>query len=454
MSYKKNIFLLLFIVCVGGLEGQTSMESLPVPATLEQCVDYALSHNISIAKSQLNVNSSVVDRRDAWGAFLPSVTASSNYNHSQGFSFDANTNQRTTSTQQAMSVSAGLSLNVFNGLRDLNNYRRSQLSLAAARYANEKILSDVKLNVVSAYLTVLSAIEYEKVTESQCELSRLQVERMNRLIAVGKNAQGDLYEVEATLARDEQLLVDARNQKTMAYIALRQLLSLDIDAPLEIVPVSYEKLSRVEVLNHTPYEIYVKAMEGLPEMNKARKDVEVASRNLAIARSGYSPTINAGYSWSNSFTFDYKNPATGDPITIGDQWRNNSRHYFQVGLSIPIFNRMSTITSVQHGKINLMMAEYTLNEASLALQQKIEQAYADATSSLQSYRAAEKAAAASAEALRYATAKFEQSKLSAYEYETAKNQLLRSQTDVLRAKYDYIFKTFLLEYYHSQKIKI
>lgn len=452
-SYFKNIFVPIFILCVSGLAAQTTPEKLPVPATLEECVDYAVRNNISVARAIISESSSKLDYRDAWGAFLPTVSASGGYNHNQGFSFDSNTNQRTTSTQQSVSVSAGMNINLFNGFKDLNAYRRSQLSMAATRYQSKQLLNDITLNVVSAYLSILSAIEYEKVTQNQCELSRMQVERMKRMIAVGKNAQGDLYEVEATLARDEQARVDASNQKALSYIALRQLLAMDMDTPLEVVAEGYEKLARPTVLDSNPMEIYMSAVEGLPEINKARKNIEIAHKNIAIAKGQFSPSLNAGYGWSNSFILDYHNPVTGEPITVKDQWKNNSHQYFQVSLSIPIFNRLSTVNNLRRSRLNLQEAQYALTEAQQSLQQKISQAYADASSSLQSFRAAEKAAKASQEALRYATAKFEQSKLSAYEYETAKNQLMRSQTDVLRTKYDYIFKTFLLDYYRSQNIR-
>ncbi|MDD4820046.1 MAG: TolC family protein [Flavobacteriales bacterium] len=139
---------------------------------------------------------------------------------------------------------------------------------------------------------------------------------------------------------------------------------------------------------------------------------------------------------------------------MGDQWRNNSRQSMGMSLSIPIFNRMSTIAGVQRSRLSIQQNQYALEQARLDLQQKVEKAYADATSSYKSYIAAQKAAYSSVEALRYATNKFEIGKLSVYDFETAKNQLLKSQTDVLRTKFDYIFKTFLLEFYRTQKIEI
>ncbi|MDD4819939.1 MAG: TolC family protein, partial [Flavobacteriales bacterium] len=323
--------------------GYAQVDTLPAVATLEQCVDYAVKNNISVNQSIISKNSAVVDRREAWGNFLPYVGASGSYSNNQGFSFDSNTNQRVTSTQQGMSVGLSAQLNLFNGLKDINSYRRAQLSLAAAEYSNEKIINDISLNVVNSYLAILAALEYEKVTISQYELSQLQVERIEKLVKAGSKAQGDLFEVQATLARDEQSMVDAKNQVVLAYLTLKQLLALDISQPLSIVTSGYDTVSHSAVLNSTPLEIYRSAEMSLPEIQKAKTDVEVSKRALAIAKGQFSPTLSASYGWNNSFIFDYKNPATSDPISVGDQWRNNSRQSMGMSLSIPIFNRMSTI---------------------------------------------------------------------------------------------------------------
>ena len=452
MSLFRKISTIVFATFTVLAYGQ--QDTLPQPATLSQCVDYAVKNNISVNQSIVSKNSAVVDRREAWGNFLPYVGASGNYSNNQGFSFDSNTNQRVTSTQQGMSVGLSAQLNLFNGLKDINAYRRSQLSLAAAEYSNEKIINDISLNVVNAYLTILAALEYEKVTVSQYELSKMQVDRIEKLVKAGSKAQGDLFEVQATLARDEQSMVDAKNQVVLAYLTLKQLLALNITTKLDIVTSGYDNVTHSSVLNSSPLEIYRSAELNLPEIQKAKKDIEVSQRSLAIAKGQFSPTLSFSYGWNNSFIFDYKNPATGDPISISDQWKNNSRQSFGMSLSIPIFNRMSTITGVQRSKLSIMQSEFALAQARLDLQQKVEKAYADATSSYKSFIAAQKAAYSSVEALRYATNKFEIGKLSVYDYETAKTQLLKSQTDVLRTKFDYIFKTFLLEFYKTQKIEI
>ena len=440
---KKALSLLAILIPAAALWAQSSSGELPRPATMEQCVQYAIEHNISINQAQMNTELAKVDKTDAIGAFLPSAGLSSNYNFSKGFSFDANTNQRTNREQQTMSLSVST---------QLNSLRRARLEYASQRYNSEKILNDVSLNVVSAYISILAALEYQKVAQSQYELSKMQVERLETLYKAGKNSLGDLYEVQATLARDEQALVAANNQVDLAYLSLKQLLALDLTYDLQIDTLGYDQVSLSPLMSTSTVEIYRSAEANLPEMRKARNDIEVSRRSLAIARGSYLPTLSASYGWGDSFIFDYLNPSTGAPITVGEQWDNNSRHSIGVSLSIPIFNRLSTYNAVSRSKINLEVARLNLQQAQLELQQSVEKAYSDAVSSYKSYLAAVKAVESSREALRYATEKFEVGKISSFDYETAKNLLLKSQGDMLSAKYDYLFKVKLLEFYQTQKI--
>lgn len=450
-SNTKKTLLLLILVFPFAAIAQTAEDTLPRPATMEQCVQYAISHNISISQAERNVDLSKVDKTAAIGTFLPSLGASSNYSFNKGFSFDANTNERINRQQQGMSFGISTQLNLFNGLKDINSYRRAQLEYASQRHNSEKILNDVSLNVVSAYVSILAALEYQKVTYSQRELSRMQVERIQKMYDAGKNSLGDLYEVQATLARDEQAYVEASNQVDLAYLTLKQLLALDLSYDLQIETSGYENISQSPIMSMNTLDIYRSAEANLPEMRKARNDIDVSRRSLAIAKGSYLPTISANYGWSDSFIFDYKNP-DGSSFSIGDQWDNNSRHSLGVGLSIPIFNRLSTHTSVSRSKINLEISRLNLAQARLDLQQNVEKAYSDASSSYKSYLASVKATESSREALRYATEKFEVGKISSFDYETAKNMLMKSQGDLLRAKFDYIFKVKLLEFYQSQKI--
>lgn len=445
-SNTKKTLLLLILVFPFAAIAQTAEDTLPRPATMEQCVQYAISHNISISQAERNVDLSKVDKTAAIGAFLPSLGASSNYSFNKGFSFDANTNERINQQQQGMSFGISTQLNVFNGLKDINTYRRAQLEYASQRHNSEKILNDVSLNVVSAYVSILAAVEYQKVTYSQRELSRMQVERIQKMYDAGKNSLGDLYEVQATLARDEQAYVEASNQVDLAYLTLKQLLALDLSYDLQIETSGYDIVAQSPIMSMSTLEIYRAAETNLPEMRKARNDIDVSRRSLAISKGSYLPTISANYGWSDSFIFDYKN------LSVGDQWNNNSRHSLGVGLSIPIFNRLSTYSSVSRSKINLEIAQLNLAQAQLDLQQNVEKAYSDASSSYKSYLASVKATESSREALRYATEKFEVGKINSFDYETAKNMLMKSQGDLLRAKFDYIFKVKLLEFYQTQEI--
>ena len=320
---KKALSLLAILIPAAALWAQSSSGELPRPATMEQCVQYAIEHNISINQAQMNTELAKVDKTDAIGAFLPSAGLSSNYNFSKGFSFDANTNQRTNREQQTMSLNVSTQLNLFNGLKDLNSLRRARLEYASQRYNSEKILNDVSLNVVSAYISILAALEYQKVAQSQYELSKMQVERLETLYKAGKNSLGDLYEVQATLARDEQALVAANNQVDLAYLSLKQLLALDLTYDLQIDTLGYDQVSLSPLMSTSTVEIYRSAEANLPEMRKARNDIEVSRRSLAIARGSYLPTLSASYGWGDSFIFDYLNPSTGAPITVGEQWDNN-----------------------------------------------------------------------------------------------------------------------------------
>lgn len=418
--------------------------------TLRECVEYATSHNITIQQTDLTLQSLNEDKRAGWGAFLPNLNGWGNYGYSKGFSFDPLSNERIESEINQTAFGVQSQMDIFTGLQNLNAYRAAQMSYMAGKYNLEKIKNDIALNVANAYLQALANKEFVKAAESQKSISEGQVDRIDKLVKAGAAAEGDLFEVQATLAQDERNLVNAENNLVMSLLSLKQLLQLD-DREFDIAEAEYD-LPQINMENVNPFEIYAKALAGMPEIEKAHYDILAAERNLSRAKGLFSPRFGMSYNWSNRFVFSPLPRFEGVPFSVSDQLSRNSNHQFGVSMNIPIFNRMNTQTQVRQARIRLEQTRLDMELRKQELLQAVESAYTDATTSYTSYLASERAITANQEALKYAEQRFAVGTMNSYDFENAKNRLLSSQADMLRSKYDFIFKLKVLDFYLNQKL--
>jgi len=464
--------ILLFCTVITGVAQQSW--------TLENCIQYAMENNIQIKQSVLNTEYNENLLKQSRLGQIPNLSANSNYTLSWGRALDQTTYEFT-ENQQIGSYSVGVSssVNLFNGLRVRNTILQNELNLMSSYEDVEKIKNDISLNIAAAYLSILFNKELLAVTESQLEITGQQVDRTKKMVDAGKLARGSFLEIQAQYASEELNVVNAENQLAISLLNLQQILDLPIDSAFGVsIPELADPDSNPLVINAT--EVYRTAELEMPEIRSAELARESSEKGLKIAEGGRYPSLYLSANYSSGYS-DIREQVTGvntTQIPIGEtaggepvlsyptdvpvygkypfmeQVRDNRSTGVGLGLSIPIFNGWQVNTSIANSRLALENAELDLQSKKLTLYAIIQQAYADAVAALKKFTATEQALLSMEESFKYTEKKFEVGLVNTVDYNTSKNQLTATQSDLLQAKYDFIFKTKILNFYKGEPITL
>ncbi len=474
MNWRAIIFLSVFLC---GIQAASAQEAW----SLKQCIDQALQNNISIKQSTLSVESAQISYAQTKAGALPSVNAFASHGYNWGQTVDPFTNQFATARTQSNSFSLSSSVTLFSGLTTWQNMQRARIDNEASAMDVEAMKNDVAMTVATTYLSVLFNEELLANAQGQLEISRQQVERIKMLHDVGQVAKGSLLDMEAQLANDELNLVNMENQLAISYLSLSQVMMLT-PAQTANFKIQRPQIDGVDesAIVVSPDEVYKTASNTMPEVKSSELRIASAERSISASQGGRYPSLSASVSYgtgysgaAQSFTgFDPAfsidtigfNAITGDyvvapsytPLYIdkpfGEQFQDNKNTRVSFSLNIPIFNGWQTRSSIQQAKITRANAELTLESTKNSLRVNIEQAYADAIAALKRYRASTKSVNALEESFKYSRIRYEEKMINTVEFNDAKNKLASAQSDLVQAKYDYIFKTKILDFYQGKPL--
>ncbi|MFD1094204.1 TolC family protein [Salegentibacter chungangensis] len=444
--------------------------------TLQECVNYALENNISIKQSELELELADIEELEAKGNFLPNINASASNSWNTGLTQNVTTGILQTQTTRNFSAGVTASLTLFDGLRNFNQLQRARISELASQYALEKMKDDITLFVADAYLQVLFNKQNLEVLKSQNEVTLEQMQRTKDLVEAGSLPQGDLLEIKATNADEMQRMIVAQNNIRISLISLAQTLRIKDYESFDIVDQGYDIFGS-EMLENSVYEIIERAKEERSEIRIAEENKNLAEKDVEIAKGAYWPTLGAFFNYNTRESgmgrvtgaeVDPENPtreigvveSTGDlvvapnfvstlgsPLPFFDQLSMNDGISYGVQLNIPVFNGFAVRGRVKRNEVNVKRAEYELEQAELDLEANVYQAYVDAKGAFEAYEAALVASEAQEQAFSYATDRYEVGLTNAFDFSQAKVRFENAQREVLRAKYDYIFKLKVLELY-------
>ncbi|MDR1746832.1 MAG: TolC family protein [Tannerella sp.] len=431
------------------------MTSLTVTAqtrqwTLEECINHAIEHNIDLKLQEQEQQSRATELNTSRSAWLPNLNAGIGQNFDFGRSenregvIDDNTGASTSGTLQT-------SMPVFDGFRIINDIAAKELNLRAATEALNKAKEDLSVNVASFFLQALYTKEIQKVAEMQVALSTEQVSKTESLVSAGKVPESQLYDIKAQLAKDEATLIEAGNNVRLALLDLAQSLELerletefDILAP-EIGDVIAENMSSIV----PPGEIYKNAVTFKPQIKQQEYLLESQKKMLKIAQSGYYPKLN----FNASYATGYYHFSGIENMTFSDQLRNNERKTVGLSLNIPIFNRFEVRNSVRTARLGITNRELVMENSKKALYKEIQQAYYNATAAQENYIASGKSVEASERSFKYAQERYEAGKSTVFEFNEAKTKYAQSLSEQAQAKYNFIFRAKILDFYNGNKIK-
>lgn len=467
------------IVLVALLIGLVSVKAQQI-WSLEDCINYALTNNIDVKKQMLYIQYAEEDLLQSKLDMLPSLNGFANHGYNWGQTVDRFTNEFATERVRTNNIYASSDVTVFNGFQKLNTMKQNQLLLEAAQYNVDKFMDDISLSIATAYLQILYYIELLEVADAQLDITKQQVDRTRKLVEAGTLARGDLLTIESQLANEELNKIDVENNIELSYLTLTQLLDLPSTQGFEI---EIPDISAINVPQTVigPKDIYEYALTTQPDIKSAEIMVESSKKSLARARGYLYPNLYISGSWGTGYSGAAKVPDTYETITdypigtvqstgdlvinfpfdqvssyktksFGDQLSDNSNETVLLNLSIPIFNGWAVRSNVSKAKIGVEEAEYDLEITQLRLRKTIQQAYADAIAALKSHQAAEKSVVANNESFKYAEQRFNVGMINSVEYNDAKKELTRAQSEFVQAKYDYVFRTTVLDFYMGKPL--
>ena len=425
----------------------SAVAAAEAPWTLEACIEYAQQNNTEVQQRALQVESSGIELSTARYSRLPDLNASVGGDASFGRALTSdNTYRDNNQTSRSLNISASMPL--FQGMRINHQIAAGKLNLAAAVQDLERIREDVAINVMTLYLQVLYAKEMVGISERQVELSTLQVANSRALAAEGKQPESTVYESEALAANDRMSLTQARNDLQLALLDLSQALNRESAAGFDIVSPALDSVA-LESFRATSSAgaIYDYAVENRPHIKAEQLRLQSSERNVDIARSALYPSLmlSGGYG-----TGVY----SADDSKFWAQMRHNSREYVGLSLGIPIFNRRASRNSIRTAQIAVRNQQLVLTAAELALRKEIEQAWYNADAAYAKYRAAASALTSAEIAFRYEQEKAAAGRSTVYDFSNAKTAMEKAQAEAAQAKYEFIFRSKILDYYHGKPLAL
>lgn len=424
--------------------------------TLQECVEYAVENNLTIEQFELDLENAKIDKSDALGEMLPSLNGSMSASSNTGFSINPTNNLPTNST--AFNVNAGFSSNVtlFDGLRNINRLNRAKMNAIANQYRLDNLKDDISLNVANAYLQVVSNKEQLKTFKAQYAVTEQDMKRTKELVESGVLPRGDLLEIEATAANQEQQIINGESLVLISRVNLAQLLQITDYENFDIAEEEFD-IPPSDILKNSPKVIFDKAMGFRNDIKFSESNVDLAEQDLKIAKGAYLPTLSGFFQYGTRYSDVTQIPdGNGVPYTpnFTDQlWIFDGISY-GAQLNVPIFNGWSTRNNVKRSKISLDKARLQLEQDKLDLENTIQQAYVDVGTFEKAYIAAEKTLEARRLSYEYAKERYDVGLMNAFDFSQAQSRVENAQADVIRTKYDYIFRLKILEFYFGMPISL
>lgn len=415
--------------------------------SLRQCIDYAVEHNIQVKQREVSRMQRELDVNTAKNSRLPDLSASA----SESFSFGRGlTAQNTYSNTNTSSTSFNLSSSVplFTGYRIPRTLEMQKLNLEAATADLEKAKNDIRMQVAQAYVQILYNLELCEVANRQIEIDSMHVHRLTEMMKNGKASGTEVAQQEASLAQSRLTATQADNDYRLSLLSLTQLLELPSPEGFTISrEVNQELWNEVHTLP-SPDVIYQEALIIKPEIQAEQSRLASSAKNIDIAKSAKLPSLSLSGGLGTNY---YK--TSGIP---GDkffkQLNNNFSQFLGLSLNVPIFNRFETRNNIKNAQLSQYNQQLQLDNVKKNLYKEIQQAYYNAVTSEAKYQSSEQAKRSQEEAFRLMSAKYEYGKANITEFNEAKNNLMKAESDLVRAKYEYLYQNALIDFYRGKDL--
>lgn len=415
------------------------------PWTLQQCIDYAMEHNVNILQSQLQQQNADYQLKMSQNAWLPSVNASA----SEGFGFGQSpsyTGVYVSDNSSSASVGLSVSVPLFQGLNLYNTNKANQLNLQATTQDLEAAKRELRLAIMAYYMEVIYCKELKGVAKKQLELSQSQHQRTQELFEVGRLPESNVYESAAQVASDKASLTEAQNNLMLRLLDLAQALEIDNTEDFDVV--APESFISDELPLTSPQNTIQHALNHQPEILAAQLRLQQAHYDLKAAKSAWYPSLSFYGGYSNGYYHYFTNDNANIPFS--QQLKTNGRTQLGLSLNIPIFNSMQTKYRVKMTELGIENQQLNIENTSKKLKKEIQQAYYNAVAAKEKFVAAENSLKSSQLAYDFAQAGFEAGKTTLMELNESKNRLYKAESSLLQAKYEYLYRCKVMAFYNEE----
>ena len=447
MVKLSNIYMKIFITATVALLLMPASVLAQQQWSLRQCIDYAVEHNIQVKQREVSRMQRELDVNTAKNSRLPDLSASA----SESFSFGRGlTAQNTYSNTNTSSTSFNLSSSVplFTGYRIPRTLEMQKLNLEAATADLEKAKNDIRMQVAQAYVQILYNLELCEVANRQIEIDSMHVHRLTEMMKNGKASGTEVAQQEASLAQSRLTATQADNDYRLSLLSLTQLLELPSPEGFTISrEVNQELWNEVHTLP-SPDVIYQEALIIKPEIQAEQSRLASSAKNIDIAKSAKLPSLSLSGGLGTNY---YKTSGLpGDKFF--KQLNNNFSQFLGLNLNVPIFNRFETRNNIKNAQLSQYNQQLQLDNVKKNLYKEIQQAYYNAVTSEAKYQSSEQAKRSQEEAFRLMSAKYEYGKANITEFNEAKNNLMKAESDLVRAKYEYLYQNALIDFYRGKDL--
>ncbi len=425
--------------------------------TLEECISHALQNNIQIKRSELQEKISQKQFTQSTFEMGPNLSGFFNHQYLNGSTFSQYELEFVRMENQGGSLGISSEITLFNGLYGLNNRARLKYLLESQKQNTEILKNNVTLNVVANFLQVLLDTENVKLTNEQLKLTQQQLTKAEAEIELGKISQGEYLNLKAQNVNQQALVTIANNRLRYSTLELAQLLELENsnEFSIEITPIVIADSSNDLDYKYT----YTQIVELKPEIKRERFNVKSAEKSVYMSYGLLSPRISLGYSFGSGYDQSawygpHDNRISYPDYTYGQQIKDYSQHVLQFRVSVPIFQRLSNITRVSQSRIQLLDSKFALEETQKSVYKDIQSAIADAKAAWDGYLAYSEAVKSYQELYKQTANKFELGMVNALDLGVAQNNLVKAEGELLHAKYTYLLKTKILDFYRGIPISL
>ena len=417
--------------------------------SIRECCDYAIEHNISIKQQVNQCRQQEIQLSNAKNSRLPDVSGSVGQNFSFGRGLTSENTYTNTNTSST-SFQLGASLPIFTGFEIPNQIKLSKLNLEAATADLEKAKNDIRMQVAQAYVQILYDMEIADVACRQISIDSAQVARLQAFVNNGKASEAELSQQKATLANSRLTATQAENNLKLAILSLTQLLELPSPDGFTIVRPTLAELDNLVKIDNliTPDQVYAEAIGVKPEILSQQLKLRGAEHSIKIAQAGHYPTL----SLSGGLGTNYYTTSGFKADGFGKQLENNFSQYIGLSLNVPIFNRFQTRNRVRTARIDQETQQLQLDNTKKTLYKEIQQVYYNALNAQTKTQSSAEAVQSSKDAFELMQAKYENGKSTITEFNEAKNNYLKSESDLVQARYENLYQHALLEFYRGKEL--